>query len=186
MTDAQLNFIYNITNLEKLNLDYFQTNKNFLENRSVRQVSPLPVSSALGTTPLGLGPMGTGPAISVGPLALNDYVRTNRIYCLMLWVYWEGLRADNEKSFDSARDKDDDLKELCGIRNCLAHNDGDVQSYFKYYGSGSQYFTPVQRGYTKGYIQFDNLIFEQIHLVDFTTTIKQKFQTFTGNIFPIL
>src|SRR3989338_3556139 len=109
MNDTQLNFKACIDNLEKLHKDYTLANREFLETRSP---TPAPITSTI------LASSSTQAISATSPVIINDYVRLCRIYCIMLWTYWEALAIPGTA-----------LDELRLVRNCLVHHEGDITRY---------------------------------------------------------
>lgn len=164
MTNAQQNFIACIQGLEKFNLEYIQANREILETRSPIQIQPTSsvISSGLITTS------------SVQSIVINDYVRMCRMYCIMLWTYWETLGIQTQS-----------LDEIRLVRNCLVHYEGDMARYSqsrdaKWAAQGKKLIS-ISQG--KPYIQVYNLIIKDQDLTYFTMLVKTEFTNSTGVTF---
>lgn len=165
MTDAELNFKACIESLEKFNSEYIQANKSVLETRSLTQISSTPSVASAG--PITAMPL---PA----PVILNDYGRMCRMYCVMLWTYWDALGITCVT-----------LDEVKLVRHCLVHHEGDMARYSqsqnpKWAADGTKLIS-ITNG--KPYVQGYSLVLGDQDLINFTNLVKQESSKCTGVVF---
>lgn len=165
MTDAELNFKACIESLEKFNSEYIQANKLVLGTRSLTQIPSTP------------GVVSAGPTVATSvpaPVILNDYGRMCRMYCVMLWTYWDALGIACAT-----------LDEVKLVRNCLVHHEGDMARYSqsqnpKWAADGTRLIS-ITNG--KPYVQGYSLVIGDQDLINFTNLVKQESLKYTGVIF---
>lgn len=162
MNPAYDNFKASLESLDKFNTEYIQANRTVLETRSPTQV---PVTSMVSASTLGLATSGTG------FIVINDYIRLCRVYCIMLWTYWEALGIQSTA-----------VEELRLVRNCLVHHEGDMARYSqatkpKWKVDGS---TLISLSKNKGYAQGYSIVISNTNLIYFTNLIKTEFFVKTG------
>ncbi len=109
---------------------------------------------------------------------LTDYDRIKRIYCVMLWTCWEIFkRGRGDRAFEEWIAGKPDLIELRALRNCIVHYNGNVQKATL----NANQLTPAQarilvtNGTTRGYIKFDNIYLEEVHLIQFTAILRSRY-----------
>lgn len=160
MSPAQQNFKACIENLEKLNTEYIQANKSILESRSLTQIS---VTHSVSNTTIVSQTTSTSSLV-----VMSDYLRLYRMYCIMLWTYWEALGIFSDK-----------LDELRLVRNCLVHHDGDM---FKYSNSSraveGELLIQISMG--KSYVNGYSIIFSESDIAYFTDLLKIEFKAHAG------
>jgi len=163
------NFEENIKNLEQLNNSVFQPLRNLISE----------------TRNIGEGPIGSATAAEntnvteSGPVLLTDYDLVNRIYCIMLWVYWEELKQNkDDQIFWNFVNADDDLKELYALRNCLVHCTASVQKALLNNLKPDLAEILNDRGRKKNYIKFEVILLNPHHLTGFTSMLKTKYKEY--------
>lgn len=164
MNPTHTNFKACVENLEKLNQEYIQANRVILETGSPTQI---PITSSVFVS------SSTQPTPVTGQIIINDYIRLCRIYCIMLWTYWDALNLSNLA-----------LEELKLVRNCLVHHEGDIARYSqasnqKWAIDGSRLIT-ISAG--KSYVQGYSLVISDSDLLYFTNLVKTEFTNQTGFI----
>ncbi len=162
MNDTQLNFKACIENLEKLNKEYIQLNRGMLETSSPTQIPVTPTVLVNGSVQA---------TSTTNVIIINDYVRLCRVYCIMLWTYWEALGLLSTA-----------VEELRLVRNCLVHHEGDMARYSqavkpKWATDGTRLMT-ISTG--KSYVQGYSLVITDLDLIYFTNLIKNEFASNTG------
>jgi|GEM_PF-5935195 len=163
------NFEENIKNLEQLNGSIFQPIKNLVsETRNI------------GESPIGSATTGENTDVTEsGPVPLTDYDLLNRIYCIMLWVYWEELKqTKDDQIFWNFINGDDDLKELYALRNCLVHCNGSVQKALLNNLKPDLAKILDDRGRKKNYIKFEVILLTPDHLTEFTSMLRAKYKEY--------
>lgn len=165
MNGAQLNFKACIENLEKLNNEYIQANRAIFETRSP---TPAPITSSI------LASGSTQAPSSTSPIIINDYVRLCRIYCIMLWTYWDALSISSPA-----------VEELKLVRNCLVHHEGDMARYSQarkpdWAATEGTRLIAISKG--KNYVQGYSLVISDSDLTYFTNLVKTEFTRKTGII----
>jgi hypothetical protein len=161
MTDAEQNFVACIKTLESFHLEYIQSNKQILETRS-----PIPVQS---TTSVYL-PSSIVATQTPTPVVINDYVRLCRMYCVMLWTYWEALKIQSAA-----------LEELRLTRNCIIHHEGDLNQYSQASGKfGVEGNRLINLSNGKLYVHGNHIVLSDNDLIDITLLVKREFTNSSG------
>lgn len=163
MSPTYDNFKASLESLDKLNTEYIQANRTVLESRFPTQV---PITSMVSASTLVLATSG------IGSIVINDYIRLCRIYCIMLWTYWEALHIQSVA-----------VEELRLVRNCLVHHEGDMARYSsqakkpEWRAEGSKLISLSEN---KGYVQGYSIVISNSDLAYFTNLIKTEFFVKTG------